>query len=61
MKRSTSFPWKGQLKKRNRVLKSDDDPPDVAPKNKGNVIFDATACPLDIAYPTDLQMLYKSR
>jgi hypothetical protein len=24
------------------------------PKNKGRIIFDATACPQDIAYPTDL-------
>jgi len=39
----------------------DDDPPDGEPENKGNVIFDATACPQDIAYPTDHQLLNKSR
>ena len=26
------------------------------PKNKGRIIFDATACPQDIAYPTDLDV-----
>lgn len=29
--------------------------------NKGKVIFDATACPQDIAYPTDLDLLSSSR
>jgi hypothetical protein len=29
--------------------------------NKGKVIFDATACPQDIAYPTDLDLLSCSR
>jgi len=35
-----------------------------APKdlgNKGRVIFDATACPQDIAYPTDLKLLSDAR
>lgn len=31
------------------------------PKNKGRVIFDATACPQDIAYPTDLDLLSEAR
>ena len=31
------------------------------PKNKGRVIFDATACPQDIAYPTDLDLLSDAR
>jgi len=26
-------------------------------KNKGRIIFDATDCPQDIAYPTDLDLL----
>ncbi len=30
-------------------------------KNKGRIIFDATACPQDIAYPTDLDLLSDSR
>ena len=29
--------------------------------NKGRVIFDATACPQDIAYPTDLDLLSTAR
>lgn len=29
--------------------------------NKGRVIFDATACPQDIAYPTDLNLLSQAR
>src|SRR5574344_1238918 len=31
------------------------------PKHKGRVIFDATACPQDIAYPTDLNLLSDAR
>ena len=31
------------------------------PENKGRVIFDATACPQDIAYPTDLDLLSEAR
>jgi hypothetical protein len=31
------------------------------PKNKGRIIFDATACPQDIAYPTDLDLLSNAR
>jgi hypothetical protein len=31
------------------------------PFNKGKVIFDATACPQDIAYPTDLDLLSDAR
>lgn len=30
-------------------------------ENKGRVIFDATACPQDIAYPTDLDLLSQAR
>ncbi len=30
-------------------------------QNKGRVIFDATACPQDIAYPTDLDLLSTAR
>lgn len=30
-------------------------------QNKGEVIYDATACPQDIAYPTDLGLLNKAR
>lgn len=31
------------------------------PDNKGEVLYDATACPQDIAYPTDLGLLNKAR
>ncbi len=32
-----------------------------APEPKGRVLFDATACPQDIAYPTDLGLLSEAR
>jgi hypothetical protein len=34
---------------------------DQEPDNKGRLIFDATACPQDIAYPTDLDLLSGAR
>jgi len=37
----------------------DDSPP--GKHHRGTVIFDATACPQDIAYPTDLNLLSKAR
>ncbi len=41
---------------------SDQDDVDIQePKNKGRVIYDATACPQDIAYPTDLNLLSDAR
>jgi IS5 family transposase len=39
--------------------KQDENPP--SQENKGKVIFDATACPQDIAYPTDLDLLSDAR
>lgn len=33
----------------------------TGPSNKGRIIFDATACPQDIAYPTDLDLLSDAR
>jgi len=42
--------------------KKDTDPPsDGDIKNKGEVIYDATVCPQDIAYPTDHGLLNKAR
>lgn len=38
-----------------------DDKNDQEPENKGRVIYDATACPQDIAYPTDLDLLSSAR
>lgn len=35
--------------------------PIALPENKGNLIVDATACPQDISYPTDLNLLNDSR
>jgi len=35
--------------------------PEASLPNKGRVIIDATACPQDIAYPTDLNLLSNSR
>ncbi|MDZ7605182.1 MAG: hypothetical protein U5K79_06255 [Cyclobacteriaceae bacterium] len=40
--------------------KVDDDSSDDN-DNKGSVILDATACPQDIAYPTDLNLLSEAR
>ena len=37
----------------------DGNPPEI--QNKGRIIFDATACPQDIAYPTDLDLLSDAR
>ena len=34
---------------------------DGEPENKGRILFDATACPQDIAYPTDLNLLSDAR
>ena len=41
--------------------KPDQDRIVTGPKNKGRVIFDATACPQDIAFPTDLDLLSDAR
>lgn len=38
-----------------------DDQDDHETPNKGRVIYDATACPQDIAYPTDLDLLSSAR
>lgn len=41
--------------------KDGDPPTSLNKENKGCVIFDATACPQDIAYPTDLDLLNSAR
>lgn len=38
-----------------------DMPQDDSSKNRGRILFDATACPQDIAYPTDLNLLSQAR
>ena len=56
-----------KLKTRLESKEKDSEPPsnaqDSSPisTNKGRVIFDATACPQDIAYPTDLDLLSDAR
>ncbi len=55
------------LKTRLESKKNDPEPPSAPdsnpsnPENKGRVIYDATACPQDIAYPTDLDLLSEAR
>ena len=53
---------KTQLEENNKP-KSDDSESDSKNQNnnRGTVIMDATACPQDIAYPTDLNLLNDSR
>ena len=51
---------KSSLKAKKRQ-KDNRDSSDDQPKNKGEVIYDATVCPQDIAYPTDLGLLNKAR
>ena len=36
-------------------------PPETSITHKGKLLFDATACPQDIAYPTDLNLLSEAR
>jgi hypothetical protein len=48
-------------KKTEKTDKKDKDPTDELPTNKGEVIYDATVCPQDIAYPTDLRLLNTAR
>lgn len=51
---------KKQAQKPTKKDKGDDED-SVSPSNKGKVIIDATACPQDIAYPTDLNLLSEAR
>ena len=47
--------------KTNQYLHHENESNTGEPENKGRVIFDATACPQDIAYPTDLDLLSEAR
>ncbi len=38
-----------------------EEPPPQLPPNSGSLIVDATACPQDIAYPTDLNLINDAR
>ena len=55
------FSLEKSSRKSKKGKKGQDDPPSEPPKNKGEVIYDATVCPQDIAYPTDLGLLNKAR
>ena len=58
------FPMERSVKKEEknaRKKNSDDDPPEGEPESRGNVIYDATVCPQDIAYPTDHHLLRRAR
>jgi IS5 family transposase len=43
------------------LSQSEDSLPRTTPTHKGKLITDATACPQDIAYPTDLNLLNDAR
>ena len=45
----------------NEPIDSNNFPGQSEVQNKGKIIFDATACPQDIAYPTDLDLLSDAR
>lgn len=45
----------------NTAQTREDTPSNEAPTHKGKLITDATACPQDIAYPTDLNLLSDAR
>lgn len=57
------FSMESAVKKDGKNKKDKDDPPNVngEEQNKGEVIYDATACPQDITYPTDVGLLNKAR
>ena len=48
--------------KDNKATEQTESPPsETTPANKGRLLMDATACPQDIAYPTDLDLLSDAR
>lgn len=55
------FSMEKAAKKKDKSKKDKEGPPGGDAANKGEVIYDATVCPQDIAYPTDLGLLNKSR
>ncbi|MDP3058190.1 MAG: IS5 family transposase, partial [bacterium] len=63
--RIISLKTKLESAKKQTTTTLEKDPPEEdnpsEPENKGRVIFDATACPQDIAYPTDLNLLSEAR
>ncbi len=65
--RILEFSMERSVKKKKKTKKNKEEPPkeegknEEEGKNKGEVIYDATACPQDIAYPTDHGLLNKAR
>ncbi len=60
-KRIHEFAMEKSVDKKRKSSKNKDSPPQDKGTNKGEVIYDATVCPQDIAYPTDLGLLNKAR
>jgi IS5 family transposase len=52
---------KTEFEKKKEHPKSECDSDDINTPNKGTLIMDATACPQNIAYPTDLNLLNDAR
>lgn len=52
---------KRKLDAKKSSSKEDDDKESKNPTHKGSLLIDATACPQDIAYPTDLNLLNDAR
>lgn len=52
---------KTEFEKKKEHPKSEDDSDDTPTPNKGILIMDATACPQNIGYPTDLNLLNDAR
>jgi hypothetical protein len=55
------FSMERASRKSKKSNKNEEDFPEGGSGNKGEVIYDATACPQDIVYPTDLGLLNKAR
>lgn len=60
-RRVYGFSQERTVGKKDKNHKDKDEPPQGKDENKGEVIYDASVCPQDIAYPTDLGLLNKSR
>ena len=56
-----AFSIEKAAKQERKSKKDKDEPTSGDTQNKGEVIYEATVCPQDIAYPTDLGLLSKAR
>lgn len=60
--KTTIPPTDQEKKSTNQEIKSEEDKlPPPPPTHQGKIIVDATACPQDISYPTDIDLLNESR